>query len=95
MMKSSLALAALIAGYASVQAQSLVPKNKEGATPAPPALKSAPPEKIAPGPLNSPNAVSPDSKAETSAPPLKMDPSVEKKSPSTTGQRGDPNARRP
>jgi hypothetical protein len=51
-----------------------VPDNRtEAANTAPRALQNAPPDKIAPSPLNSPNVVAPDTKAETAAPVLKMD----------------------
>ena len=73
MTKTLLIVAALIAGIGFAVAQDQVPGNKsEAATPAPPAQQNAPPDKVAPGPLNSPNAVTPDAKAEANAPALKM-----------------------
>jgi hypothetical protein len=58
------------------------PGNKsEAPTPAPPAQQNAPPDKLAPGRLPSPNAVAPDDKAEGNSPALKMDSAGEKKSP--------------
>jgi hypothetical protein len=91
MTKMVLITAALIAGIGSAVAQDQVPGNKsEAATPAPPAQQNAPPDKVTPGPLNSPNAVPPDAKAEASAPALKMDSGAEKKLPApedaTSGQ---------
>jgi hypothetical protein len=82
MTKTVLIAAALIAGIGFAVAQDQVPSNKsEAATPAPPAQQNAPPDKVAPGPLNSPNAVPPDAKAEAKAPALKMDSGAEKKLP--------------
>ena len=91
MTKMVLITAALIAGIGFAVAQGQVPGNKsEAATPAPPAQQNAPPDKVTPGPLNSPNAVPPDAKAEASAPALKMDSGAEKKLPAsedaTSGQ---------
>ena len=90
MTKMVLITAALIAGIGFAVAQDQVPGNKsEAATPAPPAQQNAPPDKVTPGPLNSPNAVPPDAKAEAS-PALKMDSGAEKKLPAsedaTSGQ---------
>jgi len=91
MTKMVLITAALIAGIGFAVAQDQVPGNKsEAATPAPPAQQNAPPDKVTPGPLNSPNAVPPDAKAEASAPALKMDSGAKKKLPApedaTSGQ---------
>jgi hypothetical protein len=81
-MKSLLIAATLIAGIGCAVAQDQVPGNKsEAATPAPPAQQNAPPDKVTPGPLNSPNAVPLDAKAEAKAPALKMDSGAEKKLP--------------
>jgi len=53
--KTLLIATALIAGIGIVAAQDQVPGNKsEAAAPAPPAQQNAPPDKITPGPLNSP-----------------------------------------
>ncbi len=84
MMKTLLIAAALVAGTGFAVAQDQVPSNKsEAATPAPPAQQNVPPDKVAPGPLNSPNAVPPDAKAEGNAPALKMDTGAEKKLPAS------------
>jgi hypothetical protein len=84
MTKTVLIATALIAGIGFAVAQDQVPSNKsEAATPAPPAQQNAPPEKVSPGPLNSPNAVPPDAKAEGNAPALKMDSGAEKKLPAS------------
>src|SRR5476649_2281607 len=89
MTKTLLIVAALIAGIGFAVAQDQGNKS-EAATPAPPAQQNAPPDKVAPGPLNSPNAVPPDAKAEASAPALKMDSGAKKKLPAsedaTSGQ---------
>ena len=86
MTKALLTTAALIAGIGFAVAQDQVPANKnEPASPAPPAQQNAPPDKIAPGPLNSPNAAPPDAKAEANAPALKMESGAEKKMPSVEG----------
>ena len=82
MIKTLLTAAALITGIGIAVAQDQVPANKnEAATPAPPAQQNAPPDKVAPGPLNSPNAAPPDAKAEANAPTLKMDSGADKKMP--------------
>ena len=79
MTKTLLMAAALIAGIGFAMAQDQVPANKnEAATPAPPAQQNAPPDKVAPGPLNSPNTVPPDAKAEANAPALKMESGAKK-----------------
>ena len=81
--KTLLIMAALIAGIGYAKAQDRVPGNTtEAPNPAPPAQRNALPEKVAPGPLNSPNAVRPDAKAETSAPALELDSGTEKRLPS-------------
>jgi hypothetical protein len=68
-------------GFAVAQNQ-VPPGNKsEAATPAPPAQQNAPPDKIAPGRLPSPNAVPPEDKAEGNSPALKLDSGEDKKSP--------------
>src|SRR5450759_5217611 len=86
MTKTLLIAAALIAGIGFAVAQDQVPGNKsEAATPVPPAQQNAPPDKVAPDPLNSPNAVTPDAKAEANAPALKMDSGAEKKLPASEG----------
>ncbi len=82
MTNTMLIAAALIAGMGFAVAQDQVPGNKsEAATPAPPAQQNAPPDKVGPGPLNSPDAVPPDAKAEGKAPALKMDSGTEKTTP--------------
>ena len=82
MTKMVLITAALIAGIGFAVAQDQVPGNKsEAAAPAPPAQQNAPPDKMGPGRLNSPNAVPPDAKAEGNAPALKMDSAAKKKLP--------------
>jgi hypothetical protein len=84
MFKLLLFAATAIAGASSPVAQ--VPDNRtEAANPAPRALQNAPPDKIAPSPLNSPNGVAPDTKAETAAPALKMDTGAENKRPAGRG----------
>ena len=86
MTKIVLIAVALIGGIACAVAQDQVPGNKnEAPTPAPPAQQNAPPDKVAPGPLNSPNAVPPDSKTEAKEPVLKMDSGAEKKLPGSDG----------
>jgi hypothetical protein len=73
-------------GFAGAQ-DHVPPDNKsEAPTPAPPAQQSAPPDKVAPGRLTSPNAVPPDDKAEGNSPALKMDSGAEKK----TTAKGEP-----
>jgi hypothetical protein len=90
MIKTLLTAAALITGIGIAVAQDQVPANKnEAATPAPPAQQNAPPDKVAPGPLNSPNAVPPDAKAEANAPALKMESGTTKKMPSVDGATPD------
>ena len=82
MKKTVLIVTTLIAGVGVAVAQDQVPGNKsEAATPAPPAQQSAPPDRLAPGPLTSPNAVPPDDKAEGNSPALKMDSGADKRSP--------------
>jgi hypothetical protein len=96
MTKTLLIVAALIAGIGFAVAQDQVPGNKsEAATPAPPAQQNAPPDKVAPGPLNSPNAVLPDAKAEANAPALKMDSATEKKLPASEGATSGHDTTRP
>jgi hypothetical protein len=86
-MKTLLIAAALSAGLGFAVAQDQVPGNKsEAPTPAPPAQQTAPPEKVAPGPLNSRNAVPPEDKVEANAPALKMDSAAEKKLPTSEGE---------
>jgi hypothetical protein len=81
-MKTLLIATALVAGVGFAVAQNQTPDNKsEAATPAPPSQQNAPPDKVAPGPVNSPNAVPPDAKVESNAPALKMDSDAEKKAP--------------
>jgi hypothetical protein len=77
--------AVLIGGLGLAVAQDQVPSgNKsEAATPAPPAQQNAPPEKVAPARSPSPNAASPDDKAEGNSPALKIDSDADKKSPTT------------
>jgi hypothetical protein len=83
MTKIMVIAAVLMGGLGLAVAQDQVaPGNKsEAATPAPPAQQNAPPDKVAPGRLSSPNAVPPDDKAEGNSPALKMDSGAEKKSP--------------
>jgi hypothetical protein len=73
----------LIGGVGLAVAQDQVPpgNKSEAATPAPPAQQNAPPDKVAPGRLSSPNAVPPDDKAEGNSPALKLDSGADKKSP--------------
>ena len=74
MKNTLLIIAALFAGTGIALAQEQVPGNKsEGAAPAPPAQQNAPPDKLMPGPSNSPNAVPSDAKAEVHAPALNME----------------------
>jgi hypothetical protein len=74
MMKTVLITVALIAGIGLAVAQDRVPGTKsEAPTPAPPAQRNAIPDKVAPGPLNSPNATAPDARAEGTSPVLNMD----------------------
>ena len=78
--------AALIAGIGIAVAQVRLPDNKsEGASPAPPAQQNAPPDKVAPGTLNLPNAVPPDAQAEINAPALDMDSGAKRKLPTSDG----------
>jgi hypothetical protein len=80
MQKAVLIAVALLAGMGLAVAQDQVPGSKsEAATPAPPAQQNAPPEKVGPGPLSSPDALPPDTKAETKEPTLKMDAGTENK----------------
>ena len=80
MKNTLLIIAALVAGTGIALAQEQVPGNKsEGAAPAPPAQQNAPPDKLMPGPSNSPNAVPPDAKAEVNSPALKLESAPEKK----------------
>jgi hypothetical protein len=96
MTKTVLIAAALIAGIGFAVAQDQVPGNKsEAATPAPPAQQNAPPDKVAPGPLNSPNDVPPDAKAEAKTPALKMDSGAEKKLPGSDDAAGGQDTTRP
>jgi hypothetical protein len=83
MMKIMVTAAVLIGSPGLAVAQDQVPpgNKSEGATPAPPAQQNAPPDKVAPGRLASPNAVTPDDKAEGNSPALKLDSGVEKQSP--------------
>ena len=86
MKRTLLTAAALIAGIGIAVAQDQVPSNKtEAATPAPPVLQNAPPEKVAPAQLNSPNPALPDAKAEANAPALKMETGATKRMPSVDG----------
>jgi hypothetical protein len=75
--------AVLIGSIGFAVAQDLVPpgNKSEGPTPAPPAQQNAPPDKLVPGRLTSPNAVPPDDKAESNSPALKMDSDTNKRSP--------------
>lgn len=75
--------AVLIGSIGFVVAQDLVPpgNKSEAPTPAPPAQQSAPPDKLVPGRLTSPNAVPPDDKAESNSPALKMDSDTDNRSP--------------
>ena len=87
MTRTLLIAAALIAGIGFAVAQDQAPGNKsEAPSPAPPAQQNAPPEKVAPGPLNSRNAVPPEDKAEANAPALKMDSAAEKKLPASESE---------
>jgi hypothetical protein len=94
--KTLLIATALIAGIGIVVAQDQVPGNKsEAAAPAPPAQQNAPPDKVTPGPLNSPNAVPPDAKAEANAPALKMGSGAKKKLPASEGATSGQDPTRP
>ena len=94
--KTLLIATALIAGIGIVAAQDQVPGNKsEAAAPAPPAQQNAPPDKITPGPLNSPNAVPPDAKAEANAPAPKMGSGAKKKLPASKGATSGQDPTRP
>jgi hypothetical protein len=75
--------AVLMGGVGLAVAQDQVPpgNKSEAATPAPPAQQNAPPDKVAPGRVPSPNAVPPDDRAESNTPALKMDAGTDKKSP--------------
>ena len=85
-----IAAAMLIGG--TVAQDRVPPGNKsEAPTPAPPAQQNAPPDKLAPGRLPSPNAVAPDDKAEGNLPALKMDSAGEKKSPAAKSGPGSQN----
>src|SRR5882757_4325020 len=88
MMKTLLIAAALVAdiGFAVAQNNPAPDNKSEAATPAPPAQQNAPPDKLAPGPVNSPNAVAPDAKVESQAPALKMDSDAGKKLPAPRGE---------
>jgi hypothetical protein len=81
--------ALLIGGLGLAAAQDQVPpgNKSEAATPAPPAQQNAPPDKVAPGRLPSPNAVPPDDKPESNSPALKMDSGADKKSPAAKKMR--------
>jgi hypothetical protein len=87
-------LPALVAAIGWAVAQDQVPGSQgpdnrsEAASPAPPAQQNAPPDRVEPSPLQSPNGVSPDKKAEGKAPDLKMD------SPAA-GEAGGPKTARP
>jgi|ERR1700676_1973812 hypothetical protein len=95
MTRTLLIAVVLIAGIGLAVAQQQVPGNKsEAASPAPPTQQNAPPDKLAPGSLNSPNALTPDDKAEGKAPALKMDSAAGTKLPSG-GATGDQETARP
>lgn len=83
MTKFLMIAAVLVGGVGIAVAQDQVPpgNKSEAATPAPPAQQNAPPDKVAPGRLPSPNAEPPDGKAEGNSPALKMDSGADKKSP--------------
>jgi len=68
-------------GFAVAQDQAPPGNRTEAPTPAPPAQQNAPPDKVAPGRLASPNAAAPDDKAEAKSPALKMEFGAEKNSP--------------
>jgi hypothetical protein len=75
--------AVLIGSIGFAVAQDLVPpgNKSEAPTPAPSAQQNAPPDKLVPGRLTSPNAVPPDDKAESNSPTLKMNSDTDKRSP--------------
>jgi hypothetical protein len=78
-------------GFAVAQDQ-VPPGNKnEAPTPAPLAQQNAPPDKMAPGRLASPNAVPPDDKAEGNSRALKMDSAGETRSPAAKSEPGSQN----
>jgi hypothetical protein len=83
MTKFLVTAAVLIGGFGLAVAQDQVPpgNKSEAATPAPPAQQNAPPDKVVPGRLPSPNAMPPDDKAEGNSPALKMDSGADKKFP--------------
>jgi hypothetical protein len=85
--------AMLIGGIGFAGAQDQVPpgNKSEAPTPAPPAQQNAPPDKMAPGRLSSPNAVLPADKAEGNSPALKMESAGEKRSPAAKGEPGSQN----
>src|SRR5437899_12536244 len=88
-MTKILVIAAVLSGsmgFAVAQDQ-VPPGNKsEAATPAPPAQQNAPPDKVEPGRLTSPNALPPDDKAEGNSSALKMDSGGAKELPAATGE---------
>jgi hypothetical protein len=87
MTKTLLMVATLIASVGFVVGQNHVPgKQNEAPSPAPPAQQNAPPDKIAPGPFSSPNAVHPDDEAERNAPALRMGSPAQEKLPATQGE---------
>ena len=82
-MNNTLLVAVLLtASIVMASGQDRTPANRtEAPAPAPPAQQNAPAEKLAPGPLSSPNTAPPDVKAETAAPVLKLDSGTDQKSP--------------
>jgi hypothetical protein len=88
-----IAAAMLIGGIGFVFAQEQVPpgNKSEAPTPAPPMQQDAPPDRMAPGRLTSPNTSPPDDKAEGNSPALKMDSAGEKKSPAAKAEPGGQN----
>jgi hypothetical protein len=95
-MKTLLIATALAAGVGFAVAQNPAPDNKsEAAAPAPPSQRNAPPDKVAPGPANSPNAVPPDAKVESHVPALKMDSDAGKKAPAFGGETQGQGAKQP
>jgi hypothetical protein len=96
MTRTLLLAVVLLAGVGFAVAQDKVPGNKsEAASPAPSLQQKAPPDKVAPGSLISPNALTPDDKAEGKTPPLKMDSATDTKLPSEGTTSGQETARPP
>lgn len=87
-----LSATAFASAQSAAPSETTAPANKsEAAAPPPAAIQNAPPDKLSPGPLDSPNAVPADAKAERNASAPKIDAPAEKKTPgATTGQDAPP-----